>query len=131
MTTDYSKVILPLIRRVMPNIIANDIIGVQNMMGEKDYRYDLTGVRHIDGLTFELYRGSEEAMIWLENSHVSYGLVREMVIDSHLTAKIFALKVRYQGGQPATPTTSPNHYEWGKVTFHDESDAVLFKLTFI
>lgn len=30
------KVLLPIIRRVMPNIIANDLIGVQNMSSE-DY----------------------------------------------------------------------------------------------
>lgn len=32
--TNTAKVLLPLIRRVMPNIIANDIIGVQNMSSD-------------------------------------------------------------------------------------------------
>lgn len=31
--TDYSNVILPLIRRVMPSVIANQLIGVQPMSG--------------------------------------------------------------------------------------------------
>lgn len=92
----------------------------------RDTRYDLTGIKHIHGLTFELYRGSEDAMAWLESTQASYGLFRELITEKHATS-IFSLRVRYSG----QPSSSITDYEWGKVTFDNESDAVLFKLTFI
>lgn len=38
---DFAKVIIPVIRRVMPSIIAQDIIGVQPMTGPVDQIHTL------------------------------------------------------------------------------------------
>lgn len=120
-----TRVILPLIRRVMPNIIAADIMGVQDMSAgpKQDPRFYREGFEQLSELTFAIYRGGEDARQWLEETPLNCGILREWLekVDN-----IFTMKVRYPGS-----TMGTDRYEAWTVTFHDAGEAALFKLTWL
>lgn len=120
-----TSVLISLVRRAMPGILAADLCGVQPMTGPReDPRFKLTGIKQIDDLIFELYRETDRARSWLEDTPLSYGLFREILEP---VGSVFAMKIRY-AGHPASPT---DLYEVWRVEFHDEGEAALFKLTFL
>lgn len=125
----YPEVILPIIKNVLPNILAHNIRSVQPMASPMDPRFELTGIKQLDHLVFELYRNTEDARTWLEDTPLSYSIIREAISVGSLV-QIFKLRVRYASGTTFIPS-STDPYELWRVTFTDPNDAALFKLSWL
>lgn len=121
-----TKVLLSLVRRATPALLASQLIGVQNMsapIGTNDPRFDLEGIKQINLMTFDIYRGGQEARAWLEETPLNCSIVREWV---EKPTNLFTLRVRMAGMSMGT-----ERYESWRVTFFDEGQAALFKLTWL
>jgi hypothetical protein len=74
MLIEIQKIILPIIRRVAPNVIANDLLGVQPMTGcmWPGSLYP-TKIWQVDILTYQFYSNMHpEILDWLQESAWSY-----------------------------------------------------------
>lgn len=120
-----NPVLISLVRRAMPGLLATELCGVQSMTGfaSGDQRFNLAGIKQISDMVFEIYRGGERARLWLEETPLSCGIFREWVEKEGT----FAFRVRYAGATPM----GDDRYEAWRVEFHDEGEAALFKLTFL
>lgn len=96
-------------------------------MGIDDPRFKLSGIKQLSDLVFEIYRGGERACEWLEETPLDCGIVRDWVEPP---SSIFSLRVLY-GPTSLGKTYINEPYSCWKVTFFDEGQAALFKLTFL
>jgi hypothetical protein len=132
MSEPLNKVLIPLIRRVMPSVIAQDIIGVSPMIGPAGSIFSLRARYFERNVRYKVNPAIYNAFLRLNNRRKTQG---DCDFES---AKYYSIQdvnfADYRAAQEWSQTNFGQHgFYWNKSSnkwwFTKIEDSVLFKLT--